>query len=109
MNCASTAVGNGTNVTTGERETIGSIDPGGQPVLSSGTDVIAGTGINSRWLPRGAFLLGKRFGFARRDGPGHSRVHSRITAEGRGGVARAKLAHNLKCNHSEARQWDNTG
>jgi hypothetical protein len=56
--------GPGTNIVTGQRETIGSIDPSGGPVLSSGTDVIAGFGINSRWLPHGALSLGKRFGFA---------------------------------------------
>lgn len=56
--------GNGTNVVTGQRATIGSIDPSGAPVFDSGTDVIAGFGIDSRWLPHGAFSLGKRFGFA---------------------------------------------
>ena len=33
-------------------------------MFDSGTGVIAGFGINSRWLPHGAFSLGRRFGFA---------------------------------------------
>ena len=56
--------GTGTNIVTGHRATIGSRDPSGQPVFDSGTGVIAGFGINSRWLPHGAFSLGRRFGFA---------------------------------------------
>ncbi len=56
--------GPGTNIMTHKPETIGSIDPEGQPVYTSGTGVIAGFGLNSRWLPHGAFSLGKRFGFA---------------------------------------------
>jgi hypothetical protein len=55
--------GPGRNVATGGPPSIGSRDPSGAPVYDSGTDVIAGFGLNSRWLG-GALSLGKRFGFA---------------------------------------------
>jgi hypothetical protein len=56
--------GPGINIETGQHETIGSRDPAGEPIFDSGTDVIAGFGLNTRWLPFGAFSLGKRFAFA---------------------------------------------
>jgi hypothetical protein len=51
------------NIMTGQPETIGKIDADGQPQFSGGTGVIAGFGLDSRWLPHGAISLGKRYGF----------------------------------------------
>lgn len=55
--------GRGRNIANGEPNTIGKVDPSGvfRPTPADG--VIAGTELDSGWIPGGALKLGKRFPF----------------------------------------------
>src|SRR5205807_3465076 len=55
--------GRGTNIVTGEKTTIGSIDPSGTPKYDGVDQVVPGTQLKSTWLMK-PITLGKRFGFA---------------------------------------------